>query len=116
MEKLRDAGGVDVTLQRVEMKKSRPGTLLRVLANPEDRDRLTEIVFAETSTLGLRMYPAERRVQSRHWVEVATPYGSVRMKVSGGGAYAPEFEDCRSLALATGTPLKQIMAEANFAY
>src|SRR2546426_12684245 len=109
MERLLDAGALDVTLQPIEMKKGRPGTLLRVLAKPEDRDRLTEIVFAETSTLGLRIYSAERRVQSRRWVEVATPYGSVRMKVAGDGAYAPEFEDCRSLAIATGAPLKQII-------
>ena len=116
MERLLDSGALDVTLQPIEMKKSRPGTLLRVLAKPEDRDRLTEIIFAETSTLGLRMYAAERRVQSRRWVEVSTPHGSVRMKVAGDGAYAPEFEDCRRLALSTGAPLKQIIAEANFEY
>jgi hypothetical protein len=98
------------------MKKGRPGTLLRVLARTEDRDRLAAIVFAETSTLGLRMYDAERRVQSRRWVEVATPHGAVRVKVSGEGSYAPEYEDCRRLAIETGTPLKQIIAEANFAY
>jgi uncharacterized protein (TIGR00299 family) protein len=116
MERLLDAGALDATLQPIEMKKSRPGTLLRVLARPEDQERLTEIIFAETSTLGLRMYPAERRVQSRRWVEVTTPHGRVRMKVSGAGAYAPEYEDCRRLALETGAPLKQIIAEANFEY
>ncbi len=116
MERLLDAGALDVTLQPIEMKKSRPGTLLRVLAKPEDRDRLADIVFAETSTLGLRMYSAERRVQSRRLVEVSTPHGSVRIKVAGDGAYAPEFEDCRRLAIATGAPLKQIIAEANFEY
>jgi len=116
MERLLDAGALDVTLQAVEMKKGRPGTLLRALARPEDRERMTEIIFAETSTLGLRMYPAERRVQSRQWVDVATLHGSVRMKVSGDGSYAPEYEDCRRLALATGTPLKHIIAEANFEY
>jgi uncharacterized protein (TIGR00299 family) protein len=116
MERLLEAGALDVTMQSLEMKKSRPGTLLRVLAKPEDRDRLANIIFAETSTLGLRMYPAERRVQSRRWVDVATPHGPVRMKVSGEGAYAPEYEDCRQLAIDTGTPLKQIIAEANFAY
>jgi uncharacterized protein (DUF111 family) len=116
MEKLLDSGALDVTLQPVEMKKSRPGTLLRVLAKPEDRDRMAQIVFAETSTLGLRMYSAERRVQSRQWIDVITPHGSVRMKVSGEGSYAPEFEDCRRLAIETGAPLKQIIAEANFEY
>ncbi|MEO7649963.1 MAG: nickel pincer cofactor biosynthesis protein LarC [Bryobacteraceae bacterium] len=116
VERLLAAGALDATLQPVEMKKGRPGTLLSVLAKPEDRESLIQIVFAETSTLGLRMYQAERRVQSRRWVEVATPNGMVRMKVSGEGAYAPEYEDCRRLALDTGVPLKQIIAEANFAF
>jgi uncharacterized protein (TIGR00299 family) protein len=116
MERLLDAGALDVTLQPIEMKKSRPGTLLRALAKLGDRERLAQIIFAETSTLGLRMYSAERRVQSRHWVDVRTPHGSVRMKVSGEGAYAPEYEDCRRLAIETGAPLKQIIAEANFEY
>ena len=116
MERLLDSGALDVTLQPVEMKKGRPGTLLRVLAKPEDRDRMAQIIFAETSTLGLRMYSAERRVQSRRWVDVCTPHGSVRMKVSGEGAYAPEYEDCRRLAIESGAPLKQIIAEANFEY
>ena len=116
MERLLEAGALDVTLQPVEMKKNRPGTLLQVLAKPEDRERLAQILFAETSTLGLRMYSAERRVQSRRWVDVRTPHGSVRMKVSGEGSYAPEFEDCRRLARETGAPLKQIVAEANFEY
>lgn len=116
MERLLDSGALDATLQPIEMKKGRPGTLLRVLAKPEDRDRLAQIIFAETSTLGLRMYSAERRVQARTWVDVNTPHGTVRMKVSGEGAYAPEYEDCRRLAIATGAPLKQIIAEANFEY
>jgi hypothetical protein len=77
---------------------------------------MAQIIFTETSTLGLRMYSAERRVQSRRWVDVNTMHGSVRMKVSGEGAYAPEYEDCRRLALETGAPLKQIIAEANFEY
>ena len=77
---------------------------------------LAQIVFAETSTFGLRMYAAERRVQSRSWVDVETPHGKVRMKVSGEGAYAPEYEDCRRLALDSGVPLKQVLAEANYAY
>src|SRR5205823_5725627 len=83
MERLLDSGALDASMQPIEMKKGRPGTLLRVLARPEDRDRLAAIIFAETSTLGLRMYSAERRVQSRRWVDVVTPHGSVRVKVSG---------------------------------
>jgi uncharacterized protein (DUF111 family) len=116
VERLFAGGALDVTLQPLEMKKGRPGTLLRAIARPQDRESLAAIVFAETSTFGLRMYDAERRVQSRSWVDVETPHGKVRMKVSGEGAYAPEFEDCRRLALDTGVPLKQILAEANYAY
>jgi len=115
-ERLMEAGALDVTLQPLVMKKGRPGHLLRVIARPEDREGLTQIIFAETSTLGLRMYTAERRVQERACVEVATPYGPVRVKVSGEGSYAPEYEDCRKLARESGVPLKEILAAANQAY
>ena len=73
-------------------------------------------VLKETSTLGLRIYSAERRVQSRSWADVETPYGRVRVKVSGEGGYAPEYEDCRKLAGESGVALKTIIAEANYAY
>jgi uncharacterized protein (TIGR00299 family) protein len=116
MDRLFEKGALDVTLQPIEMKKGRPGTLLRVLARPEDREAMVETIFAETSTLGLRTYTAERRVQARHWVDVETPHGKVRMKVSGEGAYAPEYEDCRRIAQESGVPLKDVIAEANFAY
>jgi len=116
MERLLEAGALDVTLTPVLMKKNRPGTLLRVIARPEERETLVEVVFAETSTLGLRVYSAERRVQDRHTVEVHTPHGKVRMKVSEDGHYAPEYEDCRKLARESGVPLRQILAEANLAY
>ena len=98
------------------MKKNRPGTLVRVIARPEDQEKLAGMLFAETSTLGLRIYHAERRVQARRTVEVETRYGKVRMKVSENGSYAPEYEDCRALALAAAVPLKQVMAEANLIY
>jgi len=116
MERLLEAGALDVTLQPVYMKKNRPGTLLSVVARPEDQERLAALVLAETSTLGLRIHHAERRVQERSIVEVETPHGKVRVKVSGSGAFAPEYEDCRALALATGEPLKDIAAEAARAY
>jgi pyridinium-3,5-bisthiocarboxylic acid mononucleotide nickel chelatase len=116
MERLLEKGALDVTLQAIVMKKNRPGTLLRVLARPEDREAMAQVIFAETSTLGLRMYTAERRVQARRWVDVETPHGKVRMKVSGDGAYAPEYEDCRRVAQESGVALKEVMAQANFAY
>ena len=116
MERLLDAGALDVTLSPIFMKKNRPGTLLRAIARPEDQERLAALLFAETTTLGLRIYPAERRVQARRTVEVRTPHGTVRVKVSEEGNFAPEYEDCRRLALAAGVPLKQILAAANYAY
>jgi pyridinium-3,5-bisthiocarboxylic acid mononucleotide nickel chelatase len=115
-ERLLANGALDVTVQPLLMKKGRPGNLLRVIAAPEHREALSQLIFAETSTLGLRIYAAERRVQARSWTEVETPFGKVRMKISSEGTYAPEFEDCRKLALASGVALQRIIAEANFAY
>ena len=116
MERLLEAGALDVTLESLLMKKNRPGTLVRVIAKPENREALAQLMFAETSTLGLRIYSAERRVKERHTLEVETPHGNVRVKIAEDGSYAPEYEDCRKLARETGVPLKQILAEANLAY
>jgi uncharacterized protein (TIGR00299 family) protein len=116
MERLLSAGALDVTLSPLLMKKNRPGTLLRVVAKPADREALAELVLRETSTLGLRVYEAERRVQPRQLVEVETPHGKVRVKVAANGGFAPEFEDCRQVAETMGVPLKQILAEASSAY
>ena len=116
VERLMSDGALDASLQPLEMKKGRPGSLLRVIAEPAMRDALAEIIFAETSSLGLRMYTAERRVQPRHSVDVLTEYGPVRMKVSGDLSYAPEYEDCRTLAIAKQLPLRQVLAAANQAY
>jgi len=115
-ERLMELGALDVSLQPLLMKKGRQGHLLRVVAKPEDREALAQIVFAETSTFGLRIYAAERRVQSRSWKEVETQYGAVRMKISSEGSYAPEYEDCRRLARESGVALRQIIAEANLAF
>ena len=115
-ERLLESGALDVALSPLVMKKGRPGNLLRVVARLEDREALAQIMFAETSTFGLRMYNAERRVHGRSWQEVETPYGTVRMKISSEGDYAPEYEDCRKLSIATGVALKHIIAEANYAY
>jgi len=116
MERLFAAGALDVTLSPVIMKKNRPGTLLRIIARPEDQETLAALAFAETSTFGVRIYRADRRVEQRRIVEVPTPHGAVRVKVSGSGEFAPEYEDCRRIALASGVPLKEILREANFAY
>ena len=115
VERLLEAGALDATLEPLEMKKGRPGTLLRVISTPEQRTALADIVFHETTTLGVRIYAAERLVKTRRWVDVETPHGKVRVKVSDH-SFAPEYEDCRALARATGAALKDIIAEANFAY
>ncbi|MGH9664994.1 MAG: LarC family nickel insertion protein, partial [Bryobacteraceae bacterium] len=116
MDRLLERGALDVSLQPVLMKKNRSGVLLRVIARPEQQESLAQLIFEETSTLGLRIHAAERRVQARRFVAVQTPHGPVRVKVSGDGSFAPEYDDCRKLAQQSGTPLKQILAEANFAY
>jgi len=115
-ERLLEFGALDVSLQPILMKKGRAGHLLRVIAKPEHREAVTQLIFAETSTLGLRIYSAERRVQARTFTEVSTPYGNVRIKVTSEGSYAPEYEDCRRLAETSGVALKHIIAEANYAY
>jgi uncharacterized protein (TIGR00299 family) protein len=116
MERLLETGALDVTLTSVLMKKGRPGTLLHVIARPEDRENLARVVFEETSTLGLRIYSAERRVKSRSMMDVETAHGRVRIKISEDGSFSPEYDDCRDLARKTGLPLKQILTEANLAY
>ncbi len=116
IERLMDAGALDASLQSIEMKKGRPGSLLRVIAKPEDRERLATIVFAETSTIGLRSYVAERIVEARRLIEVDTRFGKVRVKVSDSGNIAPEYEDCRALAREQSVPLKAILAEAIYEY
>ena len=119
-ERLLEAGALDVTLAPLYMKKDRPGFLISVLAKPEDREDLSEMLFAETTTLGVRMYAAERRVLERTWRTVETPYGEVRIKVASENGtvrnFAPEYEDCRKLALDRNVPLKEVLQQANFAY
>ncbi|MBK5292084.1 MAG: LarC family nickel insertion protein, partial [Acidobacteriia bacterium] len=116
MERLLAGGALDVTITPMMMKKNRPGSLLSVVARVEDREELAALVLRETSTLGVRLYAAERRVQPREIVQVATRHGKVRVKVAANGTFAPEYEDCRSLAQTTGVALQQILAEASHAY
>ena len=116
LERLMEAGALDVSLSPLQMKKNRPGSLLRVIARPQDQEALAQLVFTETSTLGLRIYTAERRVEERRIVEVETQFGKIRIKVSGHGHFAPEYEDCRAIAASTGTPLPEVLAAAQAAY
>jgi pyridinium-3,5-bisthiocarboxylic acid mononucleotide nickel chelatase len=116
MERLFEAGALDVTMTPLWMKKNRPGTMLSVIAAPEAAEALARIVFEETPTLGLRLHQAERRVQARRIVEVETPYGNVRVKVSESGGFHPEYEDCRKLAREKCVPLKEVIVQASLAY
>jgi pyridinium-3,5-bisthiocarboxylic acid mononucleotide nickel chelatase len=115
MDQLFLAGALDVTLTPVLMKKNRAGHVLTVVAKQEDKDALANLILRETTTLGLRISSAERRTLPRELVEVKTPHGPVRIKVTGNG-FAPEFDDCQALAREKNVPLKEVLAAANFAY
>jgi uncharacterized protein (TIGR00299 family) protein len=120
MEQLFHVGAVDVALAPVVMKKSRPGVLLSCLTTEDRMDAVIEVLFQETTTLGIRHHEVHRRVLSRRFVPVTTPGGFVRMKVAEVGAgwekAAPEYEDCKAIAQRTGRPLKTVMEEALMAY
>jgi uncharacterized protein (DUF111 family) len=120
MDRLLEGGALDVFSTPVQMKKNRPGTLLTVLAKPEDTDRLAKIIFAETTTLGVRIREEQRQVLQRRWQSVSTRFGEVRIKIANLNgtvtSYAPEYEDCRRIAAEQRVPLKLVMQEAVQAY
>jgi len=109
-------GALDAFGTPLQMKKNRPGMLLTVLARRSDAERLAKLIFAETSTLGVRIRHEQRQALSRRWVSVQTRWGEVRMKVGSlNGSitnYAPEYEDCRKIAGEQHLPLKSVMQEA----
>jgi uncharacterized protein (TIGR00299 family) protein len=116
MEHLLNAGALDVTLTSIYMKKNRPGSMLTVIARPEDQEALAAAVLRETTTFGVRVYTTERRVLERESVEVSTSYGAVRIKTANSGKFAPEYEDCRRIAAEHAIPIQLVMAEAEAAY
>jgi uncharacterized protein (TIGR00299 family) protein len=120
LERLLGAGALDVYYTAIHMKKGRPGILITVLCPPDRREGLEEILFAETTTLGVRRQEWARSVLERETVAVATAYGEVRVKVGrrGGRVYnaQPEFEDCQRAAAASGAPVKEVWSAALAAY
>jgi uncharacterized protein (TIGR00299 family) protein len=116
LEKALAAGALDVFTTPVQMKKNRPGMLVTILCKPDDETKFHEMFFAETTTLGVRAYTAERRVLARQWDTVHTAFGNVRIKVARLNGHirqaSPEFEDCRKLAEARNVPLQRVMDEA----
>jgi uncharacterized protein (TIGR00299 family) protein len=120
IDRLLEEGALDVFGKPVQMKKNRPGMILTVLCKPPDAARLTQIVFAETTTLGVRRRDEIRQTLARRWESVATPWGEVRIKIASMNGtvtnYAPEYEDCRRIAAEHHVPLKSVMQEAARAY
>jgi pyridinium-3,5-bisthiocarboxylic acid mononucleotide nickel chelatase len=116
LEKALSAGALDVYTTVLQMKKNRPGTLLTILCRPDDSSKLMSLIFAETTTLGVRTHRAQRHVLPREWVSVSTAYGDVRIKLSRSNGHilhaAPEYDDCRKLAVEKQVPLQQVINEA----
>jgi pyridinium-3,5-bisthiocarboxylic acid mononucleotide nickel chelatase len=120
MDRLLEEGALDVFGMPVQMKKSRPGTLLTVLCKPEDAGKLARLIFTETTTLGVRRREEVRQTLARRWENVRTQWGEVRIKIASMNGsvtnFAPEYEDCRRIAAEHHVPLKAVMQEAARAY
>lgn len=114
IERLQREGALEVYLTPIIMKKGRPGITVTILARAEHSARLARVLFDETPTLGVRVRNVDRVVLPRSLQSVATPWGRVRVKVTrhdGLEEFRPEYEDCRSLAEATGRPLRTVLQE-----
>jgi uncharacterized protein (TIGR00299 family) protein len=120
MDRLQAAGALDVYYAAIQMKKGRPGTLVSVLAHPPAREALTQILFQETTTIGVRFQEMQRERLERHIVTVETPLGAIRVKVASRNGHvlnaSPEFDDCVRIAAERGVPIKAVQAAALAAY
>jgi len=115
IEQLFAAGARDVFLSPIQMKKNRPATLLRVIAEEARREKLAQILFRETSTIGIRYYPVNRLILNRKSDSIRTRFGAVRIKIveqpDGTTRAAPEYDDLKRIAAANKIPLKIIHDE-----
>ncbi|OFV92974.1 MAG: TIGR00299 family protein [Acidobacteria bacterium RIFCSPLOWO2_12_FULL_65_11] len=120
MDRLYAAGALEVFYVPVQMKKNRPGTLLTVIVAPERRPQIADVIFRETTTIGLRYYDVNRECLDREMATVDTPLGAVRFKISSRDGCVmnavPEFEDCAALAAANNLSVKEVQALAVHAY
>jgi pyridinium-3,5-bisthiocarboxylic acid mononucleotide nickel chelatase len=120
MDRLYAAGALEVFYVPVQMKKNRPGTLLTVVAPPALRPALADIIFRETTTIGLRHHELEREVLQREIIRVDTAVGAVRFKLAWRDGRVvnavPEFEDCQAIARARNLSVKDVQAIALHAY
>jgi uncharacterized protein (TIGR00299 family) protein len=116
MDRLYEAGALEVFYVPVQMKKNRPGTLLTIVVPPSRRAAMADIVFAETTTIGLRYREMERECLPREIVGVDTPLGPVRFKIAWRSGHivnaAPEFDDCSKIAALRHLPVKAVQAAA----
>jgi uncharacterized protein (DUF111 family) len=116
MDKLYGAGALEVFYSPVQMKKNRPGTLMTVVASPEDREKISNLVFRESTTIGIRHQELSRECLDREMVAVTTPIGVVRFKVASRGGRVlnaqPEFDDLAKLSAERGIPIKDVQALA----
>lgn len=119
MEKLFDNGALDVYYTPIYMKKSRPSVVLTVLSKCGDEKKFTDIIFKETSTLGVRISHSLRYCMNRELIKVDTQYGAVRVKVASSDdimKFAPEYEDCKNIAMKTGMPINKVYELVNEKY
>ncbi len=112
MGRLFEAGALDVTFCPIQMKKNRPGILVQVMGKPEQRDTLMDILFRESTTLGIRFHYSQRKVLARSEVEVDSPWGKMRVKEvlrpDGKSYFLPEYEVCRKIAEQRKIPIREV--------
>src|SRR5579863_6315506 len=120
VERALEAGALDVFSSPVQMKKNRPGMLVTILSESQNVSRLIDLVFRETTTIGVRTHDVRRETLAREPATVETPFGEVRMKISrmhGSVLNAtPEYEDCRRIAAQKSIPLKDVLAAATYQF
>jgi uncharacterized protein (DUF111 family) len=116
MERLFEAGALDVAIQHLQMKKNRPGFGVRVLGRPADRLALARVLFAESTTLGVRVSEHDRLVLEREQRQVKTAYGRIGVKLVRDGAgrvdVSAEYDDCKRAAKRTGAALRDVVRAA----
>jgi len=112
MGRLFEAGALDVVFCPVQMKKNRPGILIQVMGKPEQRDLLMDILFGESTTLGIRFQYSQRKILQRSEMEIDSPWGKMRVKKvvrpDGSSYVLPEYEACRKIATEHKLPIKEI--------
>ncbi len=120
IERLFEKGALDVYLTPIQMKKSRPALLLSVLSPESLQQTLAGVIFAETSTFGIRYSTLQRHTLERRWESVSTPYGDIRIKIGSWKGEevtaSPEYEEVKAAAKAHNTPLKAVYASVLHAY